>query len=385
MRIRVTVAFAAVLGGLSAQQDPPAGGAQPAQPTAAEAAAAEMRAKGMVEVSGVWVEKEHAEDARRGVFHHGGKLVTRDEYEELQAGAVRHPITGRLIPAADLERARERSFPIGSEDRWVDEREADRHHADPSRPWVVNTGDYVLISTLPIAKLEAIRGDADRALGMLRPILGFADPLPTSRPTVLVAATTDQFVEYGNRLGDETSAFGAFLAQAGRTVRVPGQGVVVPAVCHWDENWGPYYLPHAIGIAYIAGICAAADTEVEAWFRHAMAAYASRFPNPETGAWFAQSLARTGGLQPLDGWFDGFKIDGTKSPEDLGAQMTQAGLLIQYCVHGGDLEATQALGAVTEAFPTAKAGAIAKSVSGLRKHLQSKATEIGDYLQKLAR
>jgi hypothetical protein len=372
MRSLPAVVFATVIGGIAAQTD-----------AAADAAAA-AKAKGMVEVGGVWVDKAQVADAKRGVFHFGDDLVTKDEYRELSAGKVRHPVTGRIIPADDLERARGRSFPIGTEDRWVDEHEADRYHAEASRPWQVFTRYYVLVSTLPIAKIETIREYADHAVERLRPILGFAEPMPIDRPTIVAAATQDQFIALGNQLGDESSAFGAFLARDGSMIRVPLQGEVRPAICHWDDGWGPYNLPHAFGLAYVNGLCAASGTEVDAWFLHAIAAYGSRFVKPETGAWFAQGLARAGGIKDLGSWFDKFKIDGSMATEDIGANMTQAGLLIDFCVAGGDKEATAALQRVTEAFPKGKASGIAKAVDGLHKVLAQKHRQIGEYLQKLA-
>ncbi len=56
-----------------------------------KAQAAELAAKGYVEVAGVWVEKDKVEDAKRGIFHHSGELLTKDELAAFNAGKVRHP------------------------------------------------------------------------------------------------------------------------------------------------------------------------------------------------------------------------------------------------------------------------------------------------------
>jgi hypothetical protein len=346
---------------------------------------AEFKAKGLVEVGGVWVEKDHVEDARRGIFHFGSALVTKDEYRALSSGMVRHPVTGEPIAAAELERAGRRFFPIGTEGRWVDEKEANQHHAEAARPWILRSDSLVLVSTLPIATLETLRSDAERTLARLRPILGFGVPKPGDRPTILVAATQDEFRDYGNRLGDESSAFGAFLAREGAVVKVPLQGDLRPAVGLWDNSWGPYNLPHAVGLAYAHSLASGAGVDLPAWFLQAVASMGSRFEGPESSAWFAQRLVKAGGLKDLNDWFKSFGINGDMEFESIDATITQAGLLLNFCVAGRDKEATAALAAVTAAFAEGKGGAIEKAVKSLATSLQSRREALGDYLQKLAK
>ena len=104
-----------------------------------EAFDAEMQAKGFVEAGGAWVDKQHVEDAKRGVFHWNDELVTKGEYLAMQRGNVRHAVTGELIDAADLEKSRGRSFPIDGGKKWVDEKEADAFHAKGGQPWTLTS------------------------------------------------------------------------------------------------------------------------------------------------------------------------------------------------------------------------------------------------------
>lgn len=369
----------------AAKEKDSAKGAQDPANTEAAKTAEEMKAKGFVEVDGIWVDKDRVADAKRGLFHFDGQRVTKDEYRAMSAGKVRHPITGELIVADAVERARARSFPIDQDGRWVEEKDADKFHSAIDSPWILTTQYYVLVSTLPIAKLESLREHADRAITRLRPVLGLCEPLPTARPTIVIAGTQDEFVKYGTNIGDETSAYGAFLAREEASMQLPNQGGLRPAVCLWDESWGPYYLPHATGLAYVNGLCVSNGCEVPMWFLHGLASLGSRFENASTGTWFCQSMVKAGGLKSLDKWWKAYGINGDMEPDAISSNLTQAGLLLDYCIQGGDKDATAALVAVTEAFQQEKGAAIEKAVKALQSQLGKQQDAIEKYLQKLLR
>ena len=350
-----------------------------------EKLAAEMAAKGMVEVNGTWVEKDHVEDAKRGVFHFNGELVAKGEYRALQSGKVRHAVTGELIAAEDLEKSRGRSFPIDGGKRWVDEKEADRWHEDASHPWMLTTQHYVLVSTLPIAKIESLREHADRSIARISSALGDAKPLPAQRPGVFVAPTQDQFNQFGAQIGDETSAYGAFLAREEAVLKLPLQGEVRPAVCLWDEGWGPYYLPHAVGLAYVYGILASCEAELPAWLLHGLASSGSRFGNPDTGKWFCQNLAKTGGLKPLEKWFADFAIDGEMESDAISANLTQAGFLVDFAMSGGDADAKASLAALATALSAQKASGIEKAAKAFQSAMAKCQDALDKHFQKQVR
>jgi hypothetical protein len=346
---------------------------------------AAMAAKGLVEVDGVYVEKDKAEDARKGIFHAGSELVTKEEFAEFEKGRVRHPVTGDFIDSKDLEQAKARRFAIGTDGRWVEEAEADRHHADLARPWYVRKKQYTLQSTLPIAKLESTLEHVERALALVQPLLGFAVPKPADRPLIVIAADTRQYRQFGNAMGDASSSFGAFLAQDPNTIAVPLQGDVRPVLCLWDESWGPYNLPHAIGLAFAQALCTEVDTELPNWLLQGIGAYGSRFGSPATAAWFAQRLAKAGGVKDLGSWLGSFAINGSMEFDEIDAAMTQAGLVVAFCVAGGDAEATRAMQGLTEAFRTQKASSIGQACKALQNTLATKQAAVADYLVKLAK
>ena len=359
---------------------------KPAQKTPEQLAfEAEMQQKGFVEANGAWVEKERVDDAKRGVFHWNGELVAKDEYRALQGGKVRHAVTGEIIAAEDLEKSRARSFPIEGGKRWVDEKEADRWHEDASHPWMLTTQHYVLVSTLPIAKIESLREHADRSIARISSALGDAKPLPAQRPGVFVAPTQDQFNQFGAQIGDETSAYGAFLAREEAALKLPLQGEVRPAVCLWDENWGPYYLPHAVGLGYVHGVLASAEVELPKWLLQGFASVGSRFGNPDTGKWFCQNLAKTGGLKPLEKWFADFAIDGEMESDAISANLTQAGFLVDFAMNGGDADAKAALAALATALSAQKASGIEKAAKAFQSALAKAQDALDKHFQKQIR
>ncbi len=352
---------------------------------AEEALAAEMQSKGLVEAGGAWVDKQHVEDAKRGVFHWNDEIVTKSDYNSLQSGKVRHAVTGELIEAADLEKSRGRSFPIEGGKKWVEEKEADAFHAKDGQPWTLTSQNYVFVSTLPIAKLESLREHGDRAIARLATVLGDARPLPVHKPTVIIASTQDAFVRLGTQIGDEGSAYGGFLAREEAKLELPNGVEVRPAVCLWDESWGPYYLPHAIGLAQAHGLAASGDAELPAWLLQGLAALGSRFGNAETGKWFCQNLAKSGGLKPVDKFVSGFAIDGEMDSDSISANLTQAGFLLDFAASGGDKDSAAALTAFGEALRAQKESGIDKAANALQSTLLKALDNANKHFQKLIR
>lgn len=346
---------------------------------------AEFKARGMVQVAGVWVEKDHVEDARRGVFHLDGRLWTKDEYEALTSGMVRHPVTGEIIEAKHLEAAQERRFPIGTEGRWADEQDANHYHRDPQRPWIVHTHNCVLISTLPIAKLEEVTHFADRGVERVQPILGMRRPRPAERPTIVIAATESEFNDWGQRLGDETSAYAVFLAEEGGTVHVPLQGDVRPVVCHMHELWGPYHIRHAAAMGHVAGLCVESGARLPLWCLHAFGALASRFDSPGEGGYFGKQHMKLGGVPDLQSWFNSFAINADKSANDLEINIYEAGLVLSFAAEGGNDAAIEAVQELTEAFDKGRGKAIEKAADKLRDTVVREEAALNAWLQELIR
>ncbi len=347
---------------------------------------AEFKAKGMVEVGGVWVGKDEVNDAKRGIYHFEGSLVTKEELAAFGAGKVRHPVTGMIIEAKYLEDAKTRKFPIGTEGRWGDEKAADEFHKDPAHPWFVRSSYCTLAGTLPIQKMEELKEIADRGVERARTLMGNQLPHPANRPAILIASTDDEFRAYGTQLGDETSAFGAFLAgDSERQVkfRVEYQGESRPAICNFHKDWGPYYLRHAAALAYANGLAEDADIEAPLWFLHAFGGYASRFDNDHDAGSFAEQHLAKGGVKDMKAWFNSFAINGDMESKEIDYNVFQAGMLLSFVADGSDPKLTETMKEVSDCFGSGKSKGVEKSLEKLQAAFIAKEADLRAYLQKL--
>lgn len=347
---------------------------------------AEYKAKGMVEVKGVYVDKDKVADANKGIFHFEGDKVTREELLALQTGKVRHPQTGELIDAADATKA-ETLFQIGTEGRWVEQKDADTYHRDRSKPWVLRTQASVLVGSLPLKTLQDVKAAIDEGSQRARTsnLLGALDPTPARRPVIVVAGTETEFRQLGKDLGDETSSYGAFLARSGGTVTVPYLGEVRPAVCHWHEKWGSYYAKHAAGLAYCQAICEDVGAEVPAWFRQGLGSLVSRFSDGKTAGWFGEQHVSKGGVKDLKTWFNAFGINGEMESTAIDANIFQAGLVLAFALRGGDAKVTDAMLEVTRDFTSGKGKSVDKAIDKVEKLVAEHEEQVRDYLKKLVR
>lgn len=342
---------------------------------------AEFKAKGLVDVGGVWVEKEHVADAKKGVFHHDGEKVTKEEKLALLAGMVRHPETGQLIEAQFLEKAQNKQFPIGTEGRWVDEKDADRYHSDGKRPWMIRTAYCTVVSTLPLSILATVKNEVDRGYEAIKPLLANMEPSPAFRPVILVSATKEEHQEFGTAMGDETSSYGAFYATAEAQLKVPMQGEVRPAVANWLKDWGPYYARHAAGLAYAGSLAVEMGVELPKWFHHGLGSVASRFCNNRDAGYLGEQHIAKGGVKNLKSFFSSFTINGEMEAKEIDYMIYQAGLVLAFAKSGKDAKALDALVEVTNAIAAGKSKGVDKSIEKLAALLAGKEEEIKAYLQ----
>jgi hypothetical protein len=349
-----------------------------------KAIAAENTAKGLFEVAGIWVEKAQVDDANNGVFHHDGERVTREEKLALLEGKVRHPETGELIDASFLEKAKSKYFPVGSEGRWVDEKEADTYHSDTKRPWVVRTNHGTLISTLPLAAIQDLKVHFDQGYERILPVLGGKVPTPARRPAVLIAATESEFRDYGRQMGDGTDVAGSFLMREDGKFKLSMQGELRPGICYNEKNWGVRYLRHAAALAYANAIAEDIGADFPLWFLHGLGSYTSRLENDSDAGHFAKLHLQKGGVRGLKSFFSSFAINGDMESKDIDFNLFQAGLLIRYAANAGDKTVTAALEAVTAAVSGKAKASADKAVLKLQSLLVEAEPKIAALCKELA-
>jgi len=328
---------------------------------------AKYAAQGFEKVDGIWVEAEHVDDAKKGIYHDGGETVTHDEKKALQGGWVRHPRLGILIRERYLEKAKEGYFPLG-DGKWGDLKEADQFHADIETPWILRSHYATIISTINLEKLEELATEVSRGFEIVQPVLGHAVIPPAKRPVILIARTQSEYQNYGSALGDGTDVAGAFLIRDEARFKIQFQGEVRGAVCENHKEWGTRYLHHAAAISYVNALAETSGSDLPLWFVHGVGSLASRFEKDSDAGWFGKQHVAKGGVHNLKSFFKGYDLNGNQSATDVAYNIFQAGLVLSYAMKGGNQEATNALLEVTNAL-SGKGGNASKAVSDLEKLL----------------
>lgn len=345
---------------------------------------AEFQAKGFVEVDGVWVEKENVDDAKKGIFHHDGQVVSKEEKQALLEGKVRHPDSGELIEAKYADKAAQHYFPVGREGRWVDQKEADTYHSDFDHPWFVRTTQGTIVTTMPMEKILELKTMVDRGIERVMPVFGSTPPMPAHRPAIMIAVTTEEYQNLGAAFGDETSSTSAFLMREEAMLRMPNQGDIRAAICiAKPADWAPYFVRHAAGLAYVQAKCADAGATVPLWFQHGIGALASRFENDYDAGHFGKQHIQKGGVKNLKSFFSGFAINGEMEAKDIDYNLYQAGLMFHFAMLGGDTATTEALTAVTKALDERNGKDVEKAIGKLQNTLIASEEKVVAHLAKL--
>jgi hypothetical protein len=358
--------------------------AKEAEAALKKAMAAEMAAKGMVEVDGVWVDKEHVADAKKGVFHHDNERVTKADKLALQSGKVRHPATGELIDAKFLDKAKENYFPVGG-GRWVDQKEADSFHSDRARPWFVRSTHATVVSTLPFAKIGEFAAVIDQACERLHKLFGNQPPNPLHRPVVMIASTENEFTELGTEMGDETSATSAFLMREEAKLRLSDGTEVRATICNGSGNYGPYAARHAAAMGFVYGRAEDAKVDLPLWLLQGSGSLASRFATEENGKFYAQRHLQRGAMSNLKAFFSGFAISGEMENDAIAAATFEAGLVLRFAEEGdgGDKEVAAAWADVASVLRGEKSNA--KAIAKLEQAVIAAEAKLRAFLQNYAK
>ncbi len=343
-----------------------------------------------VEEDGVWIPKDERDDAREGIFHHMGELVTRDEMAAFQAGKVRHSVTGEFIGERDRAKAAG-EFPLG-EGEWGTLEEADQYHSTMEHPWVVRSVHTTMVATMPLEQIQNGQGWVDAGYELVYSLFNVA-PNPTNRPVVVLSYNTDQHIEFGDAFGGADSAHGAFIAED--VMEVPGiPSFVQPAFVNYaegddgEEAWRPYHLRHGGGIAYIEAIRRQNDAIMPEWFIRGLGSYAGRHATLNLSGWLGQTDVQvSGGVNDgLRSWFQSFTLAGI-GRNAIDHNIYQAGLMVRFALapedEGGDSRVSDNWQAVVEVIQEADSRATARTIDKLEKSYYSKQEEIRSYLQWL--
>tara|TARA_R110002094_G_scaffold63668_3_gene73953 strand:+ start:3566 stop:4927 length:1362 start_codon:yes stop_codon:yes gene_type:complete len=348
----------------------------------AAALKAEYEAKGYKKIDEIWVPPEEVDDARKGIFVHEGEKVTRDEKELLQAGKVRHPMTGQLIDKSNLEKAKTGYFPL-RDGKWGDQKEANKFHSELGRPWIIRTDHAQILSTLPIEKIDELKRHVEQGIEKVSPLFGGREVTPAKRPLIIISKTQSEFRDYATQLGDGTDVAGAFLIRDDAQFSIGGQGTVRPAICENHKDWGQRYIRHAAAIAYVNAIAEEGGADLPLWFIHGTGSFTSRFENDSDAGWFGKQHVAKGGVSNIKSFLSGFTLNGDMQSADIAFNLFQSGLLLSYATQGGNREVTDAMVAVTDALSGKGKASVGKCLSKLEKLLADNQDGIVAHLKKL--
>lgn len=342
----------------------------------------EWKEQGFKKIGGVWVPEDKVEDAEAGRFWHEDARVSKADKIALQSGKVYHPRTGVLIDQADLSRAEEGMFPTPN--GWVSLEKADKFHSNVARPWRVRSYNGWIIGSIPLEKLEAMKGDYDTALEQAASAMGSSKkqmPEPDHLPVVWVMKDTEQYKALTGELGDGGSVYGACLPREGVEVEIEGLPSTRPALVNQDENWGKYWVKHAAGLAYAQSIALDHGAEFPRWFLRAVAGHNERHFNSGVAKFFGEQHLAKGGVKDIAAWFSGFQISPDVSQKTVDFNIYQAGLVLGYantdsCAEG--LKAVEQLGAAIDAGPSKGSG---KTLTGAIESIRAAVTADEDGLK----
>lgn len=345
-----------------------------------KALAAEYSAKGYKKIDDIWVPPEEVKDARKGIFHHEGEKVTRDEKAQLQAGKVRHPMTGQLIDKSNLDKANNGYFPI-SGGKWVDQKEADKFHSESSRPWIIRTETAQIMSTMPLDKIEKLKRHVEQGIEKVTPLCGNRELPPAKRPLIIIAKTQSEYTEFGSALGDGSDIAGAFLITDEAEFSFNGNELR-PAICYNDKSWGERYIRHAAAMAYVNAVAEEAGADLPLWFVQGCGTLTSRFENDSDAGWFGKAQMARGGLDNIKSLLGNYELNGGLESGKVDSHLFQAGLAVSFATRGGNKEVTDAMLKLTDAL-SGKASGAGKALSNLEEKLGAAQDDIKKHLDML--
>jgi hypothetical protein len=239
------------------------------------------------------------------------------------------------------------------------------------------------MSTLALAKIQEMSGEADLGVERIKPLLGGATPPPNRRPVILLAATESEYRELGNGLGDGTDACGSALVREEASMRIPYIGDVRGAICNNDKNWNLRYLRHAAAITYLNGIATERGINLPLWFLHGIGSYTSRFQTEADAGWFGKLHQQKGGVHGLKSFFSSFALDGSMESTAVDYNIYQAGLMFSFAAAGTDEKVTAALQDVTQMLGGADKGKPEKVLGKLEATLIEAEPKIVAHLREL--
>ena len=129
--------------------------------------------------------------------------------------------------------------------------------------------------------------------------------------------------------------------------------------------------------------CGDSTDDIPIWFHRAAGGYVERLFSQDHAKYFGKQHNDKGGISDdLGKWLDRYEISAdlpVRGAGDIGYNVYQAGLILAFCMRGGNEEATAALQEVTKAFATRKNARAA--IEKLQTVLGEQGADLQEYLE----
>ena len=151
------------------------------------------------------------------------------------------------------------------------------------------------------------------------------------------------------------------------------------------KGWGPFYVRHAAALAVAHSFLGKSADQVPDWFYRGLAGYSSRLYDANITKYFGSFHKKAGPPTDMEKFLAGFQISGDNPNQGKGTNdynIYQAGLLVKFCMEGGDKDCTAALMDVTKAIGAGKG--VAEAIKELQGILGEKTEAINKFLERVA-
>lgn len=308
----------------------------------AKAEEAEKAAKGLKKWKDQWVPLEEYEKLEKGLVKYEGadgvQWVSPEQKERLEKGMVLYD--GLWVTKEDIEHLRKGEFKVG--DKWLNEADANKVHADFTNPWVLESDYCQLTTTCTYAFAKEALMHADKSIEKAYQITGL--PMPKAadfqKVGLIVVKDLADYTQLGGQVNDAfdatmSSNWSTFILTDANTGRFAGVTIYEVLQAGNDKSNDMFSLGHARYAAAAAATRNMVFAEPPSpWFSVGIASYCERYWHPTGRAadnkniakWTLDTLMKEGGKIDLKTYFDPFQ--GTRQ------SILQAGAVIGYLIDG---------------------------------------------------
>jgi len=298
---------------------------------------------------------EEAEKARLGLKKWKGEWVPAEDFANLEKGLVKLEVEGQTrwvtpiekeridkgmtlyngvwVTAEDLEHLKRGEFRVG--DKWLNQAEADKVHADFTNPWELEGDHCSLTTTCNYTFAQQALRHADATIRETYKILGLDMPKDLPKVGLIMVKDQTDYNQLGQNVQDAndaamSSSWSTFVLSdqnTGRFIGVSVYEVIQEGNQKGNDDFSLGHIRFAAASAALRNL--SLNETPPMWFAVGVASYCERFWHPfysdgirKLAAWSLDKLNKEGGMLQMKGLFDSFQV--------TSQSILQAGLIVSY-------------------------------------------------------